>query len=103
MRIPTRATRALVNKRKRDVDFIGFDLGAEEVDLHLYDHGTADASLLSSAFDLALRGSSEFSHWVVWALRGRDFVCLEPWTCPGDALNLGARLIVLAPQSPKPG
>jgi galactose mutarotase-like enzyme len=34
---------------------------------------------------------------VIWTLRGRDFVCLEPWTCPGDALNTGAGLLFLAP------
>jgi galactose mutarotase-like enzyme len=34
---------------------------------------------------------------VVWTLAGRDFVCLEPWTCPADALNSGASLLELAP------
>jgi galactose mutarotase-like enzyme len=24
-------------------------------------------------------------------------VCLEPWTCPGNALNTGERLLVVAP------
>jgi len=97
VRIPTRATRAFDNKRKCDIDFSGFDLGADEVDLHLHDHGAQGATLLSNAFDIELRGSADFSHWVVWTLRGRDFVCLEPWTCPGDALNTGERLTVLAP------
>ena len=34
---------------------------------------------------------------MIWALRGRDFICLEPWTCPGDALNTGKDVLVLAP------
>ena len=46
---------------------------------------------------VALRGSAEFTHWVVWTVAGKDFVCLEPWTCPGNALNTGDRLTVLAP------
>jgi galactose mutarotase-like enzyme len=67
------------------------------VDLHLLDHGSTEGSLVVGDTAIALRGSAELTHWVVWTLRGRDFVCLEPWTCPGDALNTGDRLIVLAP------
>ncbi len=96
-RIPTAATRAFDNAAKRDVAFSGFDLTAAEVDLHLYDHGSTDASLVARDLAIALRGSADFTHWVVWTLRGKDFVCVEPWTCPGDALNTGERLIVLAP------
>jgi galactose mutarotase-like enzyme len=32
---------------------------------------------------------------VVWTLEGKDFVCVEPWTCPGNALNTGERLMTL--------
>jgi galactose mutarotase-like enzyme len=96
-KIPTRATRAFDNKEKRDVAFAGFDLTAAEVDAHLHDHGSTEASLSAAGVTIALRGSAEFSHWVVWTLAGRDFVCLEPWSCPGNALNTGDRLLVLAP------
>jgi len=96
-RIPTRATRAFDNKAKREIAFGGLDLTAEEVDVHLHDHGSTRASLSVGDTDIVLEGSPELTHWVVWTLRGRDFVCLEPWTCPGDALNTGDRLIVLAP------
>ena len=95
--IPTRATRAFDNKDKRDIAFTGFDLTAPEVDVHLHDHGGSEASLTNGDVAIALRGSADFTHWVVWTLRGRSFVCLEPWTCPGDALHTGERLIVLAP------
>ena len=33
----------------------------------------------------------------IWTKPGAAFVCVEPWTCPGDALNSGDRLISLAP------
>lgn len=98
--IPTRATRAFDNVTKREIPFQGFDFGAAEVDLHLLDHGAADGSLRiggRAPASISLRGSPEFTRWVVWSLRGRDFVCLEPWTCPGDALNTGDRLITLSP------
>lgn len=96
-RIPTKATRAFDNKDKREVAFTGFDLTLPEVDMHLHDHGGAEASLLSPDLSVTLRGSPEFTHWVIWTLAGKDFVCLEPWTCPGNALNTGERLMVLAP------
>jgi len=96
-RIPTAATRAWDNVQKKEIPFSGIDLTAREVDLHLVDHGGTDASLELADRVIALRGSPEFTRWVVWTLEGRDFVCLEPWTCPGDALNTNQGLIELAP------
>jgi galactose mutarotase-like enzyme len=96
-KIPTAATRAWDNAAKREVGFSGFDLTAGEVDMHLLDHASSEASLLLPDMAVHVRGSAEFTHWVVWTLRGRDFVCLEPWTCPGDALNTGERLLLLEP------
>jgi galactose mutarotase-like enzyme len=96
-RIATAATRAYDNAAKREIAFAGFDLSAAEVDLHLLDHGATLASLALDDLTVVLRGSPDFTHWVVWTLRGRDFVCLEPWTCPGNALNTGEKLIVLGP------
>jgi galactose mutarotase-like enzyme len=97
VRIPTAATRAFDNKRKLEGAFTGFDLTADEVDLHLHDHGGSEATLATPSGDVVLRGSAELGHWVVWTLRGKDFVCLEPWTCPGNALNTGEGLLVLEP------
>jgi galactose mutarotase-like enzyme len=98
--IPTGATRAFDNTQKREVPFTGFDLTQPEVDLHLLDHGASSGELWIEGGDgarISLQGSEEFTHWVIWTLKGRDFVCLEPWTCPGNALNAGDRLIVLQP------
>jgi galactose mutarotase-like enzyme len=111
-RIATRASRVFDNVRKQHAPFSGFDLAAPELDLHLVDHGSAESSIEIADDEVTaravprpshpggrvvVRASPEFTHWVVWTLKGRDFVCLEPWTCPGDALNTGDRLIVLAP------
>ncbi|WP_437289528.1 galactose mutarotase [Sorangium sp. So ce406] len=96
--IETRATRAFDNTTKQEVPFSGFDLTRPEVDLHLIDHGSTESALAiegEAGLRIAVRGSPEFTHWVVWTLQGKDFVCLEPWTCPGDALNTGERLIQL--------
>jgi galactose mutarotase-like enzyme len=92
--LPTRATRAFDNVSKTAVALSGaLDLTRPEVDIHLLDHGTGECAL----GDIVMRASPEYTHWVVWTLRGKDFVCLEPWTCPGNALNTGDRLLELAP------
>jgi galactose mutarotase-like enzyme len=92
--IPTAATRAFDNVTKSVVPFSGFDFSRGEVDLHLLDHGASSASLaLPGGPRVVLRASPEFSHWVVWSLPNKDFVCLEPWTSPGDAMNTGERLL----------
>ena len=97
-RIATHATRAFDNVEKKTVPFHGFDLTAKEVDLHLVDHGSTESELAwGDGARLAIRGSAELTRWVVWTLAGRDFVCVEPWTAPADALNTGESLIELAP------
>lgn len=99
-RVPTAATRAFDNVTKQDVDLpaSGIDLTAKEVDLHLHGHGGSSAELVLSDAKVHIDASAEYGHWVIWTLEGKDFVCLEPWTCPGNALNAGAAsLIRLAP------
>ena len=98
VQIDTRATRAYDNVQKAERRFTGFDLTAPELDLHLLDHGSSATALrLADGTHIALRASNEFGLWVVWTLAGRDFVCVEPWTAPGDALNSGARLRTVPP------
>jgi galactose mutarotase-like enzyme len=96
-RIPTKATRAFDNVTKKTIDLGAIDLASGEVDLHLIDHGANDASLNWQGGGVHLRASPELQRWVIWTLPGRDFVCLEPWTCPADALNTGEGLLTLAP------
>jgi len=93
-RIPTRATRAFDNVTKREIACPSpLDLTLPEVDLHLIDHRAASAELELSGARVTLRGSPEFTRWVIWTLAGKPFVCLEPWTCPGNALNTGEGLL----------
>lgn len=97
VRIDTPATRAFDNVLRQDIEFAGFDLTQKEVDMHLRDHGSPTASLSWDGRTVKIDCSPEMSHWVVWTLAGWDFVCLEPWTAPGDAMNTGEGLIWLAP------
>jgi galactose mutarotase-like enzyme len=101
-RIATHATQAFDNVTKTIVPFRGFDLTANEVDLHLLDHGSSDSALdWADGAHLDLRASPEHKRWVVWTLAGRDFVCVEPWTAPANALNTGESLLVVAPGATK--
>jgi galactose mutarotase-like enzyme len=102
--IDTRATRAFDNVTKRVGAFTGFDLTANEVDVHLLDHGSSASTLhLPDGARIRLRASPEFSRWVVWTVAGKDFVCLEPWTAPGNALNTGELLSLLSPGAHQEG
>jgi galactose mutarotase-like enzyme len=97
--IETDAKRAFDNVSKKTIDLHGIDLANGEVDLHLLDHSCTESEIAwnSGTTRVRIRGSSDYRHWVVWTVPEKDFVCLEPWTCPGDALNTGDRLITLAP------
>ncbi len=97
-RIESTATRAFNNVSKQLERFKGFDFTASEVDLHLLDHGSDQAALqMGDGPKIVVRASDDFGVWVAWTLAGKDFVCLEPWTSPGDALNTGEKLITVAP------
>jgi galactose mutarotase-like enzyme len=98
-RIPTKATRAWDNAKRSEVALAGpIDLTTAEVDLHLIDHGESAMKLeLADGHRIEVRASDAFTRWVVWTLSGRDFVCVEPWTSPGNALNTGASLLIAEP------
>lgn len=97
--VSTRATRAFDNVTKSEGPFRGFDLTWPEVDLHLDDHGAPTSTLTrpDGNGSVKIDASPEFKHWVVWTVAGKDFVCVEPWTAPGNALNSGHGLLWLAP------
>ncbi len=96
MVLGTKATRAFDNLSKRTGPMEAFDLTRDEVDLHLEDHGDGPFTMTWGEQALVLRASPEMSRWVVWTLKGKDFVCVEPWTCAGNALRTGQGLIELA-------
>jgi galactose mutarotase-like enzyme len=101
-KIGTKATRAFDNVTKKEIPLEGkIDLTKREVDLHLLDHGAEPCTLETPNGKLIVRGSPEYTHFVIWTLEGKDFVCVEPWTSPGNALNTRDRLITLAPAESK--
>ena len=71
------------------------------IDLHLLDHEALDTELRYShegrAQGVRLAWEPPFSTLVLWSVAGKDYLCVEPWTAPGDALNTHAGLVELAP------
>jgi galactose mutarotase-like enzyme len=90
-RVVTDATEALDNRSGKPTTLRGpIDLTAEEVDLQLLDHWPRTVRLVRPGdrdLDVALGVPDRVL--VVWTQRGRDFVCVEPWTAPTNALNEG--------------
>lgn len=97
-RVETPATSAFDNVSKQAIAYRGLDFAAAEQDLYLLDHGSSECALtLADGSRIALRASSEFTRWVLWAVAGKDYVCVEPWTAPPDALNTGESLLQIPP------
>lgn len=102
-RIPTEARRAWDNVKRETIALSApLDLTTEELDIHLSDHEATMALLeLPDGHRVEVRASRHFKHWVVWTLKGRDFVCLEPWTAAPNALNTGVDLLIATPETPQ--
>jgi galactose mutarotase-like enzyme len=96
-RVATAAMKAYDNVQKKNVAIAGIDLTKPEIDLHLLDHDATASALSTPSGEIRIRCSGEYMCWVVWTVAGKDFVCVEPWTCPANALNTGERLIVVPP------
>jgi len=90
-RLVTDATAAYDNNRRQPTTLRGpIDLAAEAVDLQLLDHWPRTVRLVRAGDrDLELGLGVPDMVLVVWTQRGKDFVCVEPWTAGGDALNQG--------------
>jgi galactose mutarotase-like enzyme len=72
------------------------DLAADVVDMHVLDHWPRAVRLTRPGDrDLDLSLGVPDRVLVVWTERGRDFVCVEPWTARANALNDGTATQVL--------
>jgi galactose mutarotase-like enzyme len=96
VKVPTTATRCFNNVSKRHEAFNGFDFAQAELDVHLLDHNGPGVLDRGDA-RIEIRASDEFGTWVVWSLADKPYVCLEPWTAPGNALNSGECVLSVKP------
>ncbi|MCE9673408.1 aldose epimerase [Myxococcus stipitatus] len=97
--VETDATHAWDNVAKHEVPITRLDLTGDEVDLHLRDHSRPGTRLERGPGlrPIQLSWSPEFRTMVVWTLRGKDFVCVEPWTAAAGALATGEGLLHVPP------
>ncbi len=76
-----------------------FDFDEEEIDFAFINLTGRSATVRDRArqLRLTLDFDHHYSTLVFWAVKGKDFYCLEPWTGPRNALNTGAHLLTIAP------
>lgn len=76
-----------------------FDWNQPEIDVAFLGISRHSAAISDrdQHWEIALNYSHLFSTLVFWTLQGKDYVCLEPWTAPRNAINTGESLTVLAP------
>jgi galactose mutarotase-like enzyme len=85
--IDSDATTARDNTTGEIIPFSGFDLTRPTLDLQLLDHTEHGTQLCFGQRRVRLDSDVEFSTLVVWTVGGKDYVCVEPWSAPSDALN----------------
>jgi galactose mutarotase-like enzyme len=74
------------------------DFTAPEIDLHLLSVQGGGATLQVPGRPVRkLAFTDLYRVLVLWTVAMKDFVCLEPWSAPGDALNTGVGLRTLEP------
>ncbi|MEG3438251.1 aldose epimerase [Pannus brasiliensis CCIBt3594] len=78
----------------------GFDFSIDEID-HAYteiSRHTAGFSDRSAGRQINLGYDDLFTTLVFWTVKGKDYVCLEPWSGPRNALNTGEQVKYLEPR-----
>lgn len=76
-----------------------FDWDRPEIDAAFRELRRPEVTLIDAAAGhcLRLRFDPAFGTFVAWTLAGKDYLCLEPWTGPRNAIASGDGLLRLAP------
>lgn len=77
----------------------GFDWDENEIDVifHSLHDSTTIISDRQRRFQIQINYSDLYSQLVLWTVKGKDYVCLEPWTAARNALNTREGLIYIEP------
>lgn len=77
-----------------------FDFNQPEIDVIFKNLTRQRASISDRQRELkiSLNYADIYQYLVFWAVEGKDYVCLEPWSAPRNALNTGESLTYLDPQ-----
>jgi len=78
-----------------------FDFNLEEIDA-AFPQITRHQSSFSDSYhqrQIVLGYDDLYTTLVFWTLKDKNYICLEPWSAPRNALNTGEHLTYLEPQS----
>jgi galactose mutarotase-like enzyme len=78
-----------------------FDFNLEEIDA-AFPQITRHQSSFSDSYhqrQIILGYDDLYTTIVFWTLKDKNYICLEPWSAPRNALNTGEQLTYLEPQS----
>lgn len=77
-----------------------FDFNCPEIDVAFQSlsHHTASLTDQQRRLRVGMACSDLYSTLVFWTLKGKDYVCLEPWSAPRNALNTGEKLTYIEPR-----
>lgn len=75
------------------------DYNQDEIDIAFKQITRDSASFTNHKrnIQVSLKYSELFSTLVFWTLKGKDYICLEPWSAPRNALNTGENITYLQP------
>lgn len=94
---------AYQNQISKEVEsFSGkFDFDREELDLAFGDLKGHSTSITDKQrrLKIQLNYSDLYSTLVFWTIKGKEYVCLEPWSAPRNSLNTGEKLTYLEPKT----
>ncbi|MBL1210645.1 aldose epimerase [Geminocystis sp. GBBB08] len=76
------------------------DYSEEEIDIAFTTINAQKTSFLDGKRNLKvdISYSNLFSTLVLWTLKDKDFICVEPWSSPRNSINTGEQLNYLNPQ-----
>lgn len=77
-----------------------FDFERDEIDVAFKQLSATSATVSDANLKrrLTVSWSDTYSTLVFWAVKGKDYYCLEPWSAPRNAINTGEQLQTIAPQ-----
>ncbi|MGK7931252.1 MAG: aldose epimerase [Microcystaceae cyanobacterium] len=76
-----------------------FDFEKDEIDVAFKEltSQTASFSDLKRKLTINTHYSDHYSTLVFWTVKGKDYICIEPWTAPRNSLNTGEKQLYLDP------
>ena len=76
-----------------------FDFNRQEIDVAFSPLTSHSTSLIykQRRLRVTIDYSDLYSTLVFWTVKGKDYVCLEPWSAPRNALNTGEQLNYIEP------